>query len=84
MSYLYQKRKNKSGSPTSFWRYDMWKSTRILRNWSSSFNVTSTSVGAKLFWTNHRKQACIAEVYFGWPIQQIYSTFEVPYGKTES
>ena len=45
----------------------------VLRNRSSSFDMTSTAAGAKMLRTNHWKQACIADVYLGGPIKQIYS-----------
>ena len=82
MSYLYQKCKNIWGSPTSFWRHVIWKCMLILRNRSSSFDTTSAVFGAKMLWMNHWKQACIAGVYLGRCIKRIYSTFEVPWGKS--
>ena len=45
-------------------------------------HTTSAAVGAKILWANHWKQAYIVEVHLGRSIKQIYSTFEVPWGKT--
>ena len=53
---MYHKCKNKWGPPTSFWRYDIWKCTLILRNRSSVFDTTSAAFGTNILWTSHWKQ----------------------------
>ena len=51
--------------------------------------ITHYDLSSYMYWCQNimnesqaGKQACIAEVYLGESNKQIFSTFEVPYGKT--